>query len=261
MVIVGSLLLILVSVGLLVGGVVDGSNPLVVGSIVATAVAIVVLVIGVRQSAAGDPDDADPDDEAGDQIAVPVRDNGFRSTRDTTHERDLSRRSERLNQGDRFDRADRFERDEPVRVGRAAERAPVMVEEPVAIPVQSMPRATDPYEAGAFDAGAFDDDPYGARVEDAPAAATAAVDDEFDEDPPDEPSIQMVTPSNAARVAMLTADVLVIDGRPRYHVSGCVHLLGRESEPLPVGEAVELGFTPCALCEPDSALLAEARRV
>ena len=26
-------------------------------------------------------------------------------------------------------------------------------------------------------------------------------------------------------------------------------------------EAIELGFTPCSLCEPDSALLAEARRV
>ncbi len=59
----------------------------------------------------------------------------------------------------------------------------------------------------------------------------------------------------------MSAEVLVIDGRPRYHQAGCVHLLGRESEPLPVSEAVELGFTPCSLCEPDSALLAEARRV
>ncbi len=83
----------------------------------------------------------------------------------------------------------------------------------------------------------------------------------FDEDPPDEPSAQMVSPANAARVAMLSTDVLVVDGRPRYHVAGCVHLHGRETEPLPVGEAVELGFTPCALCEPDSALLADARRV
>jgi hypothetical protein len=71
----------------------------------------------------------------------------------------------------------------------------------------------------------------------------------------------MTTPTNAARIAMLASEVLVIDGRPRYHVSGCVHLLGRESEPLPVGEAVELGFSPCGMCEPDSTLLAEARRV
>ena len=65
----------------------------------------------------------------------------------------------------------------------------------------------------------------------------------------------------AARVAQMSVEVLVIDGRPRYHLPGCVHLLGRQHEPLPVSEAVELGFTPCGLCEPDSALLAEARRV
>jgi hypothetical protein len=82
-----------------------------------------------------------------------------------------------------------------------------------------------------------------------------------DDDPPDEPAAQIVTPAEAARVARLSAEVLVIDGRPRYHQPGCVHLLGRESEALPVSEAVELGFTPCSLCEPDSALLAEARRV
>jgi hypothetical protein len=82
-----------------------------------------------------------------------------------------------------------------------------------------------------------------------------------DDDPPDEPAAQIVAPADAARVARMSAQVLVIDGRPRYHQAGCVHLLGRESEALPVSEAVELGFTPCSLCEPDSALLADARRV
>lgn len=86
-------------------------------------------------------------------------------------------------------------------------------------------------------------------------------DDNDDEDPPDEPIAQRVTAADAARVARMSADVLVIDGRPRYHVAGCVHLLGRPFEPLPVSEAVELGFSPCGLCEPDSALLADARRV
>ena len=57
----------------------------------------------------------------------------------------------------------------------------------------------------------------------------------------------------------MTDEVLVIDGRPRYHVRGCVHLLGRESEPLPVGEAVELGFTPCSVCAPNDVLLAASR--
>jgi hypothetical protein len=86
-------------------------------------------------------------------------------------------------------------------------------------------------------------------------------DDPDDEDPPDEPVAQRVTAADAARVARMSAEVLVIDGRPRYHVPGCVHLLGRPCEPLAVSEAVELGFSPCGLCEPDSALLADARRV
>ena len=51
----------------------------------------------------------------------------------------------------------------------------------------------------------------------------------------------------------------MVDGRPRYHLADCAHLLGREHEPLPVAEAVELGFTPCARCAPDTALLADAR--
>ncbi|MFI7645480.1 hypothetical protein ACIBTZ_05255 [Micromonospora sp. NPDC049460] len=77
----------------------------------------------------------------------------------------------------------------------------------------------------------------------------------------DEPAAQDVTPADAARVARLDAEVRVVDGRPRYHLTGCAHLVGREHESLPVGEAVELGFTPCADCAPDTALLADAGRL
>ena len=90
-------------------------------------------------------------------------------------------------------------------------------------------------------------------------AAVADVDDE--EDPPDEPAAQRVAPGDAARISLMSAEVQVIDGRPRYHVAECVHLLGRPHEPLPVSEAVELGFSPCGLCKPGSALLADARPV
>lgn len=81
------------------------------------------------------------------------------------------------------------------------------------------------------------------------------------EDPEDEPEPQPVSATETARVARMTADVYVVDGRPRYHLAGCVHLMDKEAEPIPVNEASELGFTPCGLCEPDSALLADARRV
>ncbi|MGH3714009.1 MAG: hypothetical protein ACRDT4_11200, partial [Micromonosporaceae bacterium] len=81
----------------------------------------------------------------------------------------------------------------------------------------------------------------------------------FDEDDPkDEPPVQRRTARVAALVARMGNDVFVIDGRPRYHLAGCVHLLGREHEGLPVDEAVEFGFTPCSLCEPDTMLTAGA---
>jgi hypothetical protein len=94
-----------------------------------------------------------------------------------------------------------------------------------------------------------------------PEYAADVPEDADDDDPPDEPPVQQTAPADAARIARLSSPVIVIDGRPRYHKPGCVHLLGRDSEPLPVSEAVELGFTPCGVCEPDSTLLAAARRV
>src|SRR5690606_2812628 len=74
---------------------------------------------------------------------------------------------------------------------------------------------------------------------------------------PDEPAEQVVEYEQAELVRRMTADVLVVRGRPRYHLPGCVHLLGRESVPLPVGTAIETGHTPCCLCEPNNALLVD----
>jgi hypothetical protein len=92
------------------------------------------------------------------------------------------------------------------------------------------------------------------------ATADPVTVDEFDEDPADEPLPQRVQPTDAVRVSRMTVDVLVVDGRPRYHLTGCPHLDGRESEPIPVGEAVDLGFTPCGLCRPVDALVSESSR-
>ncbi|SNY51130.1 clumping factor A [Paractinoplanes atraurantiacus] len=90
----------------------------------------------------------------------------------------------------------------------------------------------------------------------------AAEDDEFAEpdvdDPDDEPLPQSVRPADAVRVARLDAEVLVVDGRPRYHLPDCPHLVGRLTEPIGVGEAVELGFSPCGLCRPVDRLVASA---
>ncbi|WP_221326441.1 hypothetical protein [Actinoplanes sp. L3-i22] len=95
--------------------------------------------------------------------------------------------------------------------------------------------------------------------------ADPALVDEFaepdDDDPDDEPLPQSVRPTDAFQVARLDVEVLVVDGRPRYHMADCPHLVGRLTEPLPAAEAVELGFSPCGLCRPVDRLLgANVRR-
>ncbi len=48
--------------------------------------------------------------------------------------------------------------------------------------------------------------------------------------------------------------VLVVEGRPRYHVGGCRYLSGKQAEEVDVLDAREEGFTPCGVCKPDDAL-------
>ncbi|MGI8307555.1 hypothetical protein [Saccharopolyspora hattusasensis] len=67
--------------------------------------------------------------------------------------------------------------------------------------------------------------------------------------------------SNAAAAADPDAEVLVLDERPRYHVRTCEWLGERKTIALPLREARDLGFTPCARCAPNATLAAEVRRV
>ena len=48
--------------------------------------------------------------------------------------------------------------------------------------------------------------------------------------------------------------VLVVEGRPRYHVEGCRYLAGKDAKALAVDGAREEGFTACGVCKPDLAL-------
>ena len=50
--------------------------------------------------------------------------------------------------------------------------------------------------------------------------------------------------------------VLVVAGRPRYHVAGCRYLTGKDAEGVDVRDAREEGFTACGVCKPDDALAA-----
>jgi hypothetical protein len=71
------------------------------------------------------------------------------------------------------------------------------------------------------------------------------------DDPVDEPA-----PANtiAPLIDKSHENVWVVDGRPRYHLSSCGFLVGQESEPIPLHQAVEDGFSPCSRCDPDTVL-------
>jgi hypothetical protein len=52
--------------------------------------------------------------------------------------------------------------------------------------------------------------------------------------------------------------VLVVPGRPRYHVEGCRYLVGKEAEVRSVAAARNEGYTACGICRPDENLPAVA---
>ena len=78
--------------------------------------------------------------------------------------------------------------------------------------------------------------------------------------PDGEPPVEDTDAADILVVADLDAEVRVVDERPRYHLSSCGWLADRPTIPLPVREARQLGFTPCARCTPDAKLAAAHRR-
>jgi hypothetical protein len=174
--IVGSIVLILVAVGLLVTGVAKVSDPMIYGSIAASVLAAIALIAGVRALAGS----------------------------------------------------------------RAVAEGP-----PMPAPTRR-PRAVRP-RAGWNESTWINT-----------GAATAVLDPARLDDPDiptDEPAPQRLTNVQVEQLGYLPDEVLVVDSRPRFHLPGCLHLLGRAYEPIAVAEAVELGFSPCAQCQPAQVLL------
>jgi hypothetical protein len=108
------------------------------------------------------------------------------------------------------------------------------------------------------------------------AAGPAALDQKISADDQDEldrgPADALISPDQGTEpveedtdaadlliVTDLTAEVRVLDERPRYHLARCTWLASRPTLALPINEARQLGFTPCAVCQPDNTL-AEAHR-
>ncbi|WP_410810952.1 hypothetical protein [Micromonospora sp. 067-2] len=231
--IVASLLLILVAVVLLVLGLAGGSSFMLIISIAASLLAAVALVVGARQAAANRAT-AEPGRTGRRQSATP-------------------RSAAQADPGVAYGPPP----------GVPVQHVPTTVgtggtgwRQPPEPPVDHVPPVSPapPFAAAPTDgdvrlgAPTADEPPTDGDAR--PGAPTA-----------DEPTAQLLTPAEAARVARLPDPVEVVDGRPRYHLADCPHLVDQMPETLPVAEAVELGFTPCGDCAPATVLLADARPI
>lgn len=241
--IVASLLLIVAAAVLLVVGLVRDVNLLLILSIAVSLLAAVALYVGARQARTADdeaPEPADDTDRTDDVPAAPPEDTGQRRTMslltDLADSTALRGSASRTTVGN-------------TTVGTSAtggrgQRPDWPLERPGAA------ETTDTVVAGS--PVGRDTDPRRDRLIEARADTVAETDDGA---PTGEPPRQRTPRADAELIGRLPAEVLVVDGRPRYHVTGCPHLLDRDSEPLAVSEAVELGFSPCGWCQPDTVLL------
>ncbi len=92
---------------------------------------------------------------------------------------------------------------------------------------------------------------------DSPATGGVQIGTNRDDQP--EPGEEDTDAADALVVSELTDEVLVLDERPRYHLAACDWIGDRPTILLPVNEARQLGFTPCAHCTPDAKLAAATR--
>jgi hypothetical protein len=71
---------------------------------------------------------------------------------------------------------------------------------------------------------------------------------------PDEPDEETPDDADLSAVAARDDEVVVIDEEPLFHLDRCGYLYGKEVIPLPVSEAIDLGFTGCSWCAPVTTL-------
>jgi len=74
-----------------------------------------------------------------------------------------------------------------------------------------------------------------------------------------EPGVEETPEADIAVLADLEDEVVVVDEHPRYHLRTCPWLGPRDTIPIGVGEARQLGFTPCDVCRPNATLVATHR--
>ena len=71
-------------------------------------------------------------------------------------------------------------------------------------------------------------------------------------------TVMATPPTASASSGSGEGKVLVVAGRPRYHVEGCRYLTGKDAESVDAADAREEGFTACGVCKPDESLAASA---
>jgi hypothetical protein len=74
-----------------------------------------------------------------------------------------------------------------------------------------------------------------------------------------EPGEETTSTTDIVLLADLEDEVVVVDEHPRYHLRACTWVGVRDTIPIGIGEARQLGFTPCARCGPDATLVAAHR--
>jgi hypothetical protein len=112
--------------------------------------------------------------------------------------------------------------------------------------------------------GPLDPTPDGCRAQSPPVSPGQCPDPPagttLDGDPcGTEPGEEDTDAADLLLVYELSDEVLVVDEHPRYHLAHCRWLEHDRAERVPVREARELGFTPCARCRPDTTLARKHR--
>jgi hypothetical protein len=221
-------LLLLVALGLLAGGLAEGSATLQWASFAASGLTALLLVVGeIRQ-----------------------------------------RRTDRRRPGGPVRARRAAERPDAVTAravdptdGTGADAPPQLAGPPVPPPVSSgaiEPVPPFPADDGPGTGAHARREPTGAvRPPTGPADGAAAALPELGSD--GEPPVEAVEVTDLLLVLDLTDAVLVVDEHPRYHLPSCPHLAAAQTIPIPLDQARADGFTPCGTCAPDRTLAARER--
>ncbi|HEV7975933.1 hypothetical protein [Amycolatopsis sp.] len=150
------------------------------------------------------------------------------------------------------DSDDSADKDEAVDEETVAGELPEAEKPPVAEQTELMPSAGDLDSSATAiivpvpEEDTKDDEP-------AEAAPVRAKDDAGD------PGEEETAAADLLIVSELEDQVVVVDEYPRYHLVECVWLADRDTIPIEIAEARQLGFTPCVRCGPDAKLSAKHR--